>query len=350
MRLPAFCRFLTIALAALLPGAGALGQDITLTRFTFSPESRQIGRIVPRASRPMPGKLKLGGPTARLFTIDRNHNLSFRKSLPAQQQSPWYEVVIRYKVRTEVHQDTFRVVQDQFLRNQVIAHRGAWKNTGATENSIAALQHAIRLGCAGSEFDVHLSADSVLFVLHDPKIQDIAIETTAGPELARLKLKNGESLPTLAAYLQEGVKQNKTRLVLEMKPSIVSKERSLALARATVALVSKYRAQGWVDYISFDYDILKQVLALDPYAKVAYLKGDVAPAVLARDKFYGLDYHFSVLQKNPDWLLEARRLGLTTNVWTVNDPALMDWFLINKADFITTNEPELLLEKVKQSQ
>jgi glycerophosphoryl diester phosphodiesterase len=46
---------------------------------------------------------------------------------------------------------------------RVIAHRGAWKNTGVPENSIASLQHAIALGCYGSEFDVHLSADSVPF-------------------------------------------------------------------------------------------------------------------------------------------------------------------------------------------
>jgi glycerophosphoryl diester phosphodiesterase len=47
---------------------------------------------------------------------------------------------------------------------------------------------------------------------------------------------------------------------------------------------------------------------------------------------------------------EAHEKGLTINVWTVNDPALMDWFLERKADFITTNEPEILLRKIKQVQ
>jgi glycerophosphoryl diester phosphodiesterase len=341
---------MTVAFAGLFLSAGAWAQGLTLTNFTFSPDKRVIGKIVPRPSQPQPVKLQLTGKNARLFTIDKNQNLAFRKSLPAKDQSPWYDVVVRYGVRDQLRQDTLRVVKDEFIRNKVIAHRGAWKNTGATENSVAALQHAIRLGCAGSEFDVHLSADSVLFILHDPKIQGIGVEQTSAAELSRIKLANGESLPTLAAYLQEGIKQNKTRLILEMKPSVVSKERSLALARKSVALVNKYRAQGWVDYISFDYDILKQVLALDPYAKVAYLKGDKTPAEMARDKFYGLDYHFGVLQKNPQWMQEAHEKGLTINVWTVNDPALMDWFLERKADFITTNEPEILLQKIKQVQ
>jgi glycerophosphoryl diester phosphodiesterase len=350
MKSTSFCRLMALALAGLFLSSGALAQGLTLTNFTFSPDKQVIGKIVPRPSRPQPGKMKLTGKHARLFTIDQAGNLAFRKSLPAKELSQWYDVVIRYTARGQAGRDTLRVVKDDFIRNKVIAHRGAWKNTGATENSIGALQHAIRLGCAGSEFDVHMSADSVLFILHDPKIQGIGLEATPAADLSRLKLENGESLPTLAAYLQEGLKQNKTRLILEMKPSVVSKERSLALARKSVALVNKYRAQGWVDYISFDYDMLKQVLALDPYAKVAYLKGDKAPAEMARDKFYGLDYHFGVLQKKPEWLQEAHQQGLTINVWTVNDPAMMDWFLANKADFITTNEPEILLQKIKQAQ
>jgi glycerophosphoryl diester phosphodiesterase len=350
MRFSFMSRFAAVFVSVLFFSLAVAAQEVTLTNFTFSPDNRVIGKIVPRPSRQLPRSIKLAGKNARLFTIDREHNLRFAKALPAKDQSQWYDVVLKYDSGGKVHQDTFRVVKDEFVRNKVIAHRGAWKNTGATENSIAALQHAIRLGCAGSEFDVHLSADSVMFVHHDPKIQDIGIEATTATELSRLKLSNGESLPTLAAHLEAGMKQNKTRLIVELKPSVVSKARGQALARKAVALVARYHAQGWVDYISFDYDILKQVLALDPYAKVAYLKGDKSPAAVSQDKFYGLDYHFGVFQKNPQWLEQAKQQNLTINVWTVNEPALMDWFLENKADFITTNEPEILLEKVKKQQ
>jgi glycerophosphoryl diester phosphodiesterase len=38
---------------------------------------------------------------------------------------------------------------------------------------------------------------------------------------------------------------------------------------------------------------------------------------------------------------------LTTNVWTVNDKADMKWFVDNQVDFITTNEPETLIEMLK---
>lgn len=341
--------FCAAILAALICPLGAAGQGISLTKFTYSPGKTEIGQVVASPSQPAPAKLKLRGKQAKLFTLDKNNNLSFRQTPPAKGPNSWYDVVLKYKAKGKTRQDTLRVVQDDFVRNPVIAHRGAWKNTGATENSLAALQQAVRMGCGGSEFDVHMAADSVLVVFHDHNYKRTHLEKTPSTQITRLKLDNGESLPTLEAYLKEGLKQNTTRLILEMKPSSISKERGLATARKTVALVNKYRAQGWVDYISFDYDMLRQVLALNPYAKVSYLKGDKTPAEMAKDKFYGLDYNLGAMRKNPEWFEQARQHGLTVNVWTVNDEPSMDWLLSNKADFITTNEPELLLQKLKKN-
>ncbi|MDQ4139145.1 MAG: glycerophosphodiester phosphodiesterase, partial [Bacteroidota bacterium] len=103
---------------------------------------------------------------------------------------------------------------------------------------------------------------------------------------------------------------------------------------------------AWVDYISFDYDVCTEVMKLAPYAKVAYLNGDKTPTELAKANFYGLDYHFKVLQKNPDWIQEAKHNKLTVNVWTVNEKAMLEDFLKANVDFITTNEPELLLNLI----
>ena len=87
-------------------------------------------------------------------------------------------------------------------------------------------------------------------------------------------------------------------------------------------------------------------MRLDPFAQCAYLKGDISPEQLAADKMYGLDYNYGALQKNPQWIKQARQLGLNTNVWTVNDEALMEHFLKEGIDCITTNEPEILLKRI----
>ena len=233
-------------------------------------------------------------------------------------------------------------------QTKVVAHRGAWKNTGAPENSIAALKAAIKMGCDGSEFDVHMSADSVLFINHDAKIQDLPIETTSSTILSALKLTNGEAFPTLKEYLKEGIKQKKTRLVLEIKPSAVSKERGIALAHKVVEMVNSMKAASKVDYISFDYEICKEITKIASKATVQYLTGDKTPDELIADGIHGLDYYIKILEKNPTWVKEANSKKLITNAWTVNDEKSMDWLISEGIGLITTNEPELLLKKLKK--
>ena len=232
-------------------------------------------------------------------------------------------------------------------KNKVIAHRGAWKNTGATENSIGALEHAIKLGCYGSEFDVHMSADSVLFVNHDHTIKGTDIEKSTVAELSQIKLDNGENLPTLESYLKAGSKQKKTRLILEIKTSKISKERSLALTTKCVEMVKKLRVESITDYIAFDFDVCLKVKELAPKAHVEYLNGDKTPAEIAAAGLGGIDYHFKVYKKNENWIKEIQDQKMTTNVWTVNDESDMKWFLEKGIDYITTNEPELLLKITK---
>jgi glycerophosphoryl diester phosphodiesterase len=230
---------------------------------------------------------------------------------------------------------------------QVIAHRGAWKNTGVPENSIAALQHAIQLGCWGSEFDVHLSSDSVPFILHDHSIQGVHIEKTAAAELSQIKLSNGESLPTLESYLEAGKNQKTTRLVLEIKSSSISKERSLALTKKCVEMVKKLNVASITEYIAFDFDVCKKVKELDPSATVTYLNGDQSPDELVAAGLDGMDYHYSVFQQHEDWLKISKKKKLITNVWTVNDEETMRWFIDRKVNYITTNEPEKLIKLLK---
>jgi len=231
-------------------------------------------------------------------------------------------------------------------KNPVIAHRGAWKKNHLPENSIASLNEAIRLGCYGSEFDVHMTADSVLVVNHDAGFYGMPIAKSTYQQLQTKKHPNGEEIPTLEAYLKAGTKQKKTKLILELKPSEISTERDLKMTDKALAMVRQLKATAWVDYISFSYDILKHIRQVQPKANVAYLKGDVSLDKLKSDGFYGADYHLSVYQKG-EWFEQARSLRLTLNAWTVNKAEDMNWLLDNKADFITTNEPELLFDVIR---
>ena len=95
-------------------------------------------------------------------------------------------------------------------------------------------------------------------------------------------------------------------------------------------------------YISFDYDILKKIIGIDPSAITQYLNGDLPPEQLKADGIKGADYHFSVFQQHPEWIETAKQNKITLNAWTVNDEPTMQWLIKNGFDYITTNEPELL--------
>ncbi|SIT02127.1 glycerophosphoryl diester phosphodiesterase [Zobellia uliginosa] len=235
-----------------------------------------------------------------------------------------------------------------FSQNKVVAHRGAWKAKNLPENSIASLQEAIRMQCAGSEFDVRMTANDSLIITHDPDYANLEIEESPYEDLSKFPLKNGEVLPTLRQYILAGLENNTTtRLVCEIKPS-KNKKRGLIIAEKVYNLINELNAQHMVVYISFSYDILKRLEELNPEVHTQYLDGSKSPEVLKRDGIDGADYYLSVFKKHPEWITSAKKNKIALNAWTVNEEEDMEWFLKNDFDYITTNEPELLLKKTAQ--
>ena len=231
---------------------------------------------------------------------------------------------------------------------RAVAHRGYWTCEGSAQNSLTSLQKAYEAGCWGSELDIWLTADGELVMNHDAHTLDgLDIEKTDSKQLLKSKLKNGETLPSLEAYLDAGKSLAPMVLVLELKTQSTP-ERNIELARKVVDMVKDKGMEDQVEYIAFSNQVGTELIRLAPEAKVAYLNGDKTPAELKELGYTGLDYAVGVLKKNDRWIDEAHRLGLTVNVWTVNKAEDLQYFIDHKADFITTNEPVLLLELLKR--
>ncbi len=230
---------------------------------------------------------------------------------------------------------------------KIIAHRGYWQTEGSAQNSIKALELADKINVYGSEFDVHLTADNVLVVYHDNEINGIPIQISNYADLKKSRLLNGEKLPTLKNYLKKGKKLNMARLIFELKPH-ATPGRNREAARMSVNMVNKAGLQDRTDYITFNLDAGKEFIRLLPQANVYYLNGDLSPKELKALGFTGLDYHYSVMQKHPEWFAEAKELGLLINVWTVNDPVLMEEMVTKGADYLTTDKPVEALQIVTQ--
>lgn len=232
-------------------------------------------------------------------------------------------------------------------QTQVIAHRGFWKTEGSAENSIAALLKADSIECYGSEFDVWLTKDEELIVNHDPIVYGKIVQNTSSRRITRIKLSNKERIPTLEQYLLAG-KELKTKLILELKPLNSPEKETLAIEKI-IEMVKSMKLNNRMEYISFSLHAIKEFIRLAPAdTPVYYLNGDLSPKELKEIGCAGPDYHLSVFKKNPEWITECRRLGLKTNVWTVNKANDMRWVINHKIDFITTNEPLVLQQVLKE--
>ncbi len=321
--------------------------DFHLEKYSFQNPETAVFKIIPTGTTSSAYRLK--GKNAGLFQIRGTEiSLSSAGKTFFKKQSSAEITVEAAEGRKVVASHNYILLRDQFIRNRVVAHRGAWKNTKVPQNSIASLQKAIELGCAGTEFDIHMTADSVLVINHDATFEGMTIEKTNYADLLKHTLKNGEKIPTFEAYIRAGMAQQKTALVAELKPSVISKERGQALAVKAMSVIADLKAQAWMTYISFDYDILKKILEIEKTAPVMFLNGNIGPEQLKADGMLGADYHFSVIQKDEKWIEKAHKAGIEVNAWTVNDTLVMDYLLVRDLDYLTTDEPEKAIARISK--
>ena len=242
-----------------------------------------------------------------------------------------------------------------YADTQVVAHRGYWKAPGAkgnavgsAQNSLASYKMADALNVYGSEIDVWISTDGVVYVNHDRVFKGCEIQKSTSKECKKVVLDNGEKMPTLKSYLKT-VKKGKCRLVLEIKTH-KDKARQAACVKEVLALVKKAKLEDRVDYIAFSALACEQLVKEAPQGTpIYYLNGDKSPAEVKAMGLTGVDYHGDVLKnKHPEWLQQFKDLGLKINIWTIDDAETMKYYIDKDVDFITTNEPELLISLLKK--
>lgn len=88
---------------------------------------------------------------------------------------------------------------------KIIAHRGAHNNAqGLFENTLEAFRAAQKAGCWGIEFDVHVTADDVFMVLHDPCLNRLWGHNVRVADLSFAQLRAIEpGIPSLAEVVAE---------------------------------------------------------------------------------------------------------------------------------------------------
>lgn len=224
----------------------------------------------------------------------------------------------------------------------ITAHRGNWdcEEGGYARNSVAALKAAQDNGYWGSELDIQMTKDFKLIVHHDPDINGVRIWDHNWDEFSKARLENGETVPTFDEYLTQGEK-SKCVLVCELK----SQKTNAHELYMTDLVVNAIKGHNLYDpkrviFISFSLEICKRLTLLCPNFTIQYLGGDIAPDVLKSYGINGIDYHFNVFAKHPDWFDQARANGMSINCWTANSEEEIEMMIKQKVDCITTDEPQ----------
>lgn len=233
----------------------------------------------------------------------------------------------------------------------IVAHRGFWncEEAGYAKNSIAALRCAQEAGFWGSEFDVNMTSDGVLLVYHDSDVEGKKIEKHPYAEFKDFKIKNGETIPTIDEFLEQGKKYPETMLVYELKPHSCAEveDRFVRLS------MEKLKEHGLLDpqrvmFISFSFHMCERLAQKLPGFTVQYLNGDKEPSKVKAAGISGIDYNHTKLTLNGKWIEEAKAEGMSVNTWTVNKDSLMVKMIENGVDQLTTDNPLQAREVIRQ--
>jgi len=243
----------------------------------------------------------------------------------------------------------------------VVAHRG-----GAAlmpENTLAAFEHALKLGVDQLETDTHLSKDGEVIIMHDPNVAT----TTNGSgliselTLAELKKLNAaaknakggvthQEIPTLAQALD--LAKAKAGIQIEIKVN-AGGARYPGIEKKVIDLVNARGMTNDVIIISFDFPTLKEIKQIDSRIKTGALVNAqwfgarmlASPEQIVAEiiETTGADFFMPVSTTVTEALVRAvHARGLKIGTWTVNTAGEMKRLAEWGVDGITTNSPDEL--------
>lgn len=229
------------------------------------------------------------------------------------------------------------------------------------ENTLLAFRKAAELeGITGIEFDVQLTKDGEIVVIHDEKVD----RTTDGTgnvrdytlnELKQLSISgDGEvhRIPTLREtfeLLTPYCKNKGLRLNIELKNSIIRYE---GMEQKVIDMVSEFNLEDYVVYSSFNHDSIGLVKQIKADAEVAYLAGDYHRCMDGIRKYGGMTIHPAQwgMPVNKGDVETIRNAGLCVRMWNGSEPLygqlrtlpdmdLREYYRLGATD-IFTNVPE----------
>jgi glycerophosphoryl diester phosphodiesterase len=240
----------------------------------------------------------------------------------------------------------------------VVAHRGGallWP-----ENSLLAFQEALALGVDALEFDLHLTADGEVVVIHDATLDRTttghgAVRDTTLTALATVHLRTRDGrvteqlVPTLAQVLDLAA-----AAPVELLPEIkvgADRQRYAGIEEKVLALLRARGLLGRATVQAFQPETIRRLRALEPTARTMFLvsqsqvqRAGAAPADVvewaraAGASDLGVDHRIL----NASLAAAARSAGLRLSVWTVNEEVDIRRVLDVGVAMVMSDRPDLV--------
>jgi len=240
---------------------------------------------------------------------------------------------------------------------RVAAHRGGaglWP-----ENSLLGFRQALALGVDALEFDLHLTADGEVVVMHDPtlertttaagRVRDLKLTELAG---ARLKARDGtvtdEPIPTFAQVLDLASKGS-AELLPEIKVD-ANRQRYDGIEEKVLALVRARGLSARTTIQAFSPETIRRLRELSPAVRTMLLvaRGAVerdrarpAEAVRRARDLGATDLGMNHRLIDADVMAAARADGIRVSAWTVNDEADIRRMIDLGVDMVMSDRPDL---------
>jgi len=241
----------------------------------------------------------------------------------------------------------------------VIAHRG--DSAHRPENTLAAFASALEIGAAIAEFDVHLTRDGEVVVIHDATLDRTtnghgAVRNMTLAEIRRLSAGyparfgstyRGERVPTLGEVL--GLLRERAQAMIEIKPDAVTDDAEGGIEAHVVEEVRKAGMQKEVALISFDRRALMRCRTLAP----EILRGHLFERGKAGDMLTGAREVASELVMPEKRLLSdelrdrAREAGVKVATWVVDDIEELRRLMRFELYGVGSNRPGEMLEALQ---
>jgi glycerophosphoryl diester phosphodiesterase len=231
-----------------------------------------------------------------------------------------------------------------FPRPIAFAHRGGAGHF--PENSWRAFEHAVSLGYAYLETDVHATADGALVAFHDKTLDRVtdasgAIAALPYREVAAARVGGTEPIPLLADLLGAwpGIRFNiDVKDAPAIGPLAQVLSRTAAWDRVCITSFSALRLQRARRALG------RPVCMATSPAGIGAVRLALPPAVLAAGfaRTWVRCAQIPVGVASAPFVRRAHAAGLHVHVWTVNEAALMRALLDLGVDGIMTDQAETL--------